>query len=193
MYVQQYHIDHFLAVAEKMEKFWYIVKKSRVITTEDDAWNMAFNVWVLLLPDECLIIPSVEKSIYYSSNFLIFDELNKDSYFQNLKNHSNGNEELSFISACTIARGLSTWALCDVLKKNNLTDIIERINKRIYHDSHIGTHTKRELEIILQDQARFTKAAVKELRTSHSFKERIKNCCKASYELYVDNYVNLSQ
>lgn len=191
MYVQQYHIDQFLAVAERMEKFWYIVKKSRVVTTEDDAWNMVFNVWVLLLPDECQIIQSVEKSIYYSSNFLMFDELSRDSHFQHLKDRSHGNEELAFISACTIARGLSTWALNDVLKKNNLTDIIERINNRIYHDSHIGT--KQELEIYLQDQAYFTKAAVKELHTTHSFKERIKSCCKNAYELYVENYVKVTQ
>lgn len=189
MYVQQYHIDNFFAIAEKMEKFWYIVTQKRVVTTEDDAWNMVFNTWVLLLPDEFQIIQSVEKSMYYSSNFFIFDNLKNDSCFQNLKNRSNGNEELTFISACIIARGLSTWTLYDVLEKNNLTDIIERINKRIYHDSHIGT--KLELEVILQDQAQFTKAAVKELSTSNSFEERIKNCCQEAYELYVENYVNL--
>lgn len=191
MYVQQHHINHFLTVGERMEKFWYIIKKGRVITTEDDAWNMAFNVWILLLPDDYQIIQSVEKSIYYASNFLIFDELKKDSNFQTLKRRSNGNEELSFISACLLARCLATWSLNDVMKKNNLTDIIERIDKRIYHDSHIGS--EREIEIYLQDQALFTKAAVKELRTTDSFKERIKNCCQEAYQLYLNNYVNLTK
>lgn len=82
-----------------------IVEKGEV-TSEDDAWNMVFNVWLLLLPDKFQIIPLAEKSLYYPANFVILEALKSDNSFQSLEKRSNGNEELTFLSALIIANGI---------------------------------------------------------------------------------------
>lgn len=178
MYVQQHHIDTFVEIHGGMSKFWYIIEKHEA-NAEDDVWNLVFNVWVLLMPDKSKVIQSVEKSLYYSANYVVLEALMSDANFQNLKKRSNGNETLNFLSAVMIASGIWTWIL-NVLEKYSLTDIAERNKKRVFHESH--KRAESEIEIHLQDQARLTKAVVKELSTN-SFKEKIKKCCNDVYEL----------
>lgn len=183
MYVEQYHIDDFCAIAKEMEKFNGLIENLKTLS-EEDAWNVVFNTWVILLPDEFQIIHSVEKSIYYSSNFLILDTLKKDKNFQTLKRRSNGKGEFTFLSALKIAIGIGNWAL-NVMQKYNLQDILEKNKLWISRESHKKI---LEMELYLQDQARFTKAIVEEFNTSNSFQEMVRKCCNEAYALYVENF-----
>lgn len=186
MFVQERHIDRFYSIAEKMEKYCYIIENDKV-TPVDDAWNLVFNVWVLLLPDKFKIIQSVEKLLYYSANFIVLEALESDKFFQVSKKRSNGNEELTFLSALKIAFGLWNWSLY-VLDKHNLNDIVERNKMQIYHESH--KKTNEEIERYLLDQSRFTKAIVKEMNSTQSFQEVIKKYSNEAYAIYDKDFVN---
>ncbi|TSI05464.1 hypothetical protein [Lysinibacillus sp. BW-2-10] len=184
MYVQQYQIDKFCSIAERMRRFWYIIG-NRKNTSEADAWSMVFNAWLILLPDESRIIQSVEKSIYYSPNLLIFEAVKRDKAIQSLKRRSSGNEELNFLLSLKIAIVIGTWAV-SVLEKYHLMDIIDRNKTWVNYESHNSAII--DMDSYLKDQARFTKAVVEELNSTNTFQELIKKCCSESYALFVENF-----
>lgn len=184
MYIQQHHIESFCSVADKMHEFRYIIKESSM-AAEEDIWNIVFTIWLLLLPDKYKIIESAEKSLYYSSAFIILNILKNDPHFQALRNRSNGTEELNYLASLIIAKGINAWIL-NVTEKHKITDIIERNKTRIFFESH--KESKQEVQTFLQDQAKFVKAAIKELNSSNSFAELIKQCCNDACVLHIVHF-----
>lgn len=180
MCIQQHHIDAFNSTADKMYEFNYILKES-AFAREKDKWNIVFTIWLLLLPDKHGIIESVEKTLHYSSVFVVLNALKSNSYFQSLRKRSNGTKELNYLASLIIANGIDTWVL-KVMEKYNITDIMERNKKHIFFEVH--NQPKEEVQIFLQDQATLAKAAIKEIHSSDSFEELIKKCCTDAYTLY---------
>lgn len=182
LYIEQHHVDTFLSIAEKMDEYSYLVKEGGI--SKEDAWIVAFNAWLMLLPDESHIVQSVDKMLYYSSNFLIYNALKEDIHFQNLKQRSDATPELFYLSSLCIATGINEWILY-VLEKYNLSDMINRLKKSKYFDAH--KRPENEIQLFMVDQAKFVKAAVMELSTN-SLSEVIKKCCDDAYFLYLDKY-----
>lgn len=184
LYIEQEHVDKFIDLAEKHEAFNHHLKEGGV--SKKDAWIIAFNIWLLLLPDECNIIQTAEKTIYYSSNFLILNAIKDNVHFKNLKRRKERPESLYYLTALTITSGLNEW-YAYVMEKYELDDIFERNQDRIYFDSHKGT--KKEVQQFLEDQARFVKVAVKELNSTDSFNDMIKKACDEAFFIYKDYFV----
>ncbi|RTQ87439.1 hypothetical protein [Lysinibacillus telephonicus] len=183
LYIEQHHVDTFQSIAKKLDEYSYLVKEGAI--SKEDAWIIAFNAWLMLLPDEYHIIQSVDKMIYYSANFLIYNAVKKDVHFQNLKYRKDATPELFYLSSIYIATGINEWILL-VLKKYNLIEMLNRLKKSKYFDAH--KRTEKEIEMFIVDQAKFVKAAVMELSTN-SLSETIKKCCDDAYFLYKEKFL----
>lgn len=114
LYIEQYHIDQFNNLAKKYSEFNHLVKEGALNII--DAWIIAFNIWLLLLPEKYHIIHSAEKTLYYSSNFVILNALQENVHFNQLKARENRPELLYYIISLQMATGLNQWIL-DVMKK----------------------------------------------------------------------------
>lgn len=180
LYIEQHHVDTFKEMARKMENYSYLVKKGGISLM--DSWVIAFNIWLLLSPDDDLLIKTDETSLYYTANILIYNAIQDDTHFQNLKERTNAAPELYFLSSLILATGLNKWILF-VMRKYQLLDIIERTKCRSYFDALNGS--EKEIQQFLEDQSQFLKASVQELREC-SFPQMIKKCCDEAYFLYVE-------
>ncbi|QBK26259.1 hypothetical protein [Ureibacillus thermophilus] len=187
LYIEQYHIDTFNELAKKYSQFNYLVKEGALNLI--DAWIIAFNIWLLLLPDKYHIIHSAGKTLFYSSNFVILTALEENIHINQLKARENRPELLYYIISLQLATGINRWIL-HVMLKHDLTDMIERNKNRVYFDAHLGT--KEEIQIFLENQSRFVKAAVKELNSTNSFDKMIRRSINESHNVYND-YQNKSK
>lgn len=183
LYIEQHHVDTFQSIAEKMDEYSYLVREGAI--SKEDAWIIAFNAWLMLLPDEYDIIQSVDKILYYSSNFLIYNAVKKNIHFQNLKKRRDATPELFYLSSLCLATGINEWILF-VLKKYNQIDLLNRLKKIKYFDAH--KRPEKEIQIFIADQAKFVKTAVKELSTN-SLSVTIKKCCDNAYFLYKEKFL----
>ncbi|WP_097074574.1 hypothetical protein [Ureibacillus xyleni] len=181
-YIEQHHVDTFLSIAEKLKDYSYIVKDGGM--TQEDAWVVAFNAWLLLLPDDHIIIQSVEKSLYYSSNYIIYNALRKDNHFQNLKQRKVASPEFFYIASLFFASGLNDWIL-SVMNKYDLSYMVEKNKELKYFDALEGTES--EIQDFLKDQSLFVKAAILELKTD-SFSQMLKKCCDDAYFFFLENF-----
>ncbi|MED3660708.1 hypothetical protein NST62_05305 [Ureibacillus sp. FSL K6-8385] len=179
LYIEQYHIDQFNNLAKKYSEFNHLVKEGALNII--DAWIIAFNIWLLLLPEKYHIIHSAEKTLYYSSNFVILNALQENVHFNQLKARENRPELLYYIISLQMATGLNQWIL-DVMKKNHLSYMAERNKHHIYFDSHLGS--EKEIQRFLEDQSKFVKAAVKELNSTDTFDKMIKQSIDEAYKVY---------
>lgn len=187
LYIEQYHIDNFNNLAKKYNQCNHLVKEGALNII--DAWIIAFNIWLLLLPDKYNIIHSAEKTLYYSSNFVILNALQKNVHFNQLKARKNRPELLYYIISLLLATGLNKWIL-QVMTKYDLTHMIERNKRRIYFDAHLGS--EEDLQAFLEDQSKFVKAAVKELNSTNSFDKMIKRAIDEAYKIF-NEYRNKSK
>lgn len=188
LYIEQYHVDEFIQLAEKYEAFNDLIEEAAL--NKKDAWIIAFNMWLLLLPEHYNIIHSAEKTLYYSTNFIILNAIQKNSHFNQLKIRPNRSEPMFYIAALKLASGLNKWLLY-VMEKNNITYMAERNKRRLYFESHIGPAD--EVQLFLEDQSIFVKAAVKELNLSQSFDNMIKNCIDEAVKLYSLHFSNRNE
>ncbi|MDN4493265.1 hypothetical protein [Ureibacillus aquaedulcis] len=182
LYIEQHHVDTFKQMATKLDNYSYLLKEGGI--TLMDGWIMAFNIWLLLLPDDDIIIKTDETSIYYTANVLIYDAFKVEAHFQNLKERTDASPELFYLSSLFLATGLNEWIKL-VMEKYELHDMMERCKTRRYFEALEGTD--EEIQIFLEDQAQFVKAAVQELREG-SFTQMVKKCYDEAYFLYVDQY-----
>ncbi|MCP1145287.1 hypothetical protein [Lysinibacillus endophyticus] len=180
-YIEQHHVDTFLSIAEKLKDYSYIVKDGAM--PQEDAWIVAFNAWLLLLPDDHIIIQSVEKSLYYTSNYIIYNALIKDVHFQNLKQRKDATPEFLYIVSLFLASSLNDWILF-VMDKYNLSYMAEKNRELKYFDALQGTES--EIQDFLKDQSLFVKAAILELKTD-SFSQMLKKCSDDAYFFYLEN------
>ncbi|PYF03067.1 hypothetical protein [Ureibacillus chungkukjangi] len=185
LYIEPHHVDTFKQWAAKMDNYSHLVKNGAL--SKMDSWIMAFNIWLLLLPDDDdLIIKTDESSLYYTANILIHNAFKEDSHFQNLKERNDSTPELFYLSSLYLATGLNEWIL-NVLEKYQLQDIIQRARYQRYFNALDGT--KEQIQTFLEDQSQFVKAAVLEIREG-SFSQMIKKYCDKAYFLYVDQYLS---
>ena len=50
LYIDQHHVDTFKSLAKKMSQFNFIIEDGGL--RKKDAWVIAFNTWLMLLPDK---------------------------------------------------------------------------------------------------------------------------------------------
>ena len=184
LYIDQHHVDTFKILAKKLDHYSDFIKKSEF--NQLDSWIIAFNIWLLLQPDDDLIIKTDEASLYYTANVLIYNAFKDDIHFQNLKERTSATPELFYLTSLNLGIGLYGWVVY-MLKKYQLQDLIKRTNNRGYFDVLNGT--SEEIQIFVENQAQFVKAAVKELRETATFTQMIKKCCDDAYFYYTDQYL----
>ncbi len=181
-YIEQHHVDTFKQIASKLDNYSPLLKEGGISLL--DGWIIAFNIWLLLLPDDEIIIKTDETSIYYTANLLIHDAIKDDTHFRHLKDRSNAPQELFYLASLLLATGLNEWILF-VMKKYRLYDVMKRSQSRKYFNAL--NDTEKEIQIFLEDQALFVKAAVQELR-EESFSQMIKKYYDKAYFIYIDHY-----
>lgn len=182
-YIEQMHVDAFRDIANKMSEFSYIVKDGGL--SVEDAWIVAFNTWLALLPDDYNMILSVDNSLYYSANIIIYNAVVEDIHFQYMKHRHDATPELIYLASLFLASGLNQW-IKFVMNKYHLEYMIEKNRIQKYFDALKGT--KEEIQTFVEDQALFVKAAIQELKTD-SFTKTIKKSCDDAYFLYLDHVI----
>lgn len=176
LYIQQHHVELFKSTAQEMEEFEYLIEYGGL--NKIDAWIIAFNIWLLVSPNNNHIIYSAEKTLYYPANFLILNALVNNSSFRQLKRYHHSKETI-YIASLSIANGINQW-IYSIMENYNLMDMHERCKELRYFDSHLGS--SEDKIILAENQARFVKASVIELKTN-SFNQMIKNCCEEAVNI----------
>ena len=177
LYIQQHHVDQFKTIAQEMKEFDEIIQDGGL--NVKDAWIIAFTVWLHFLPDKNNIIHSAEKSIYYPANFLLLNALINNPTFKQFKRYQTS-PDLIYIASLTLANGINQW-IYSIMEKYNLMDSYNRNRDRIYFDAHLGN--SEEIQLLAENQARFVKACVIELKTN-SYNQTIRNSCNEAIRIY---------
>lgn len=177
----------FFAMSEKMSKFDIHLNPGGVDVY--DVWIIAFNIWLMLQPDELNIIESAEKTLYYTSNFIIFNAIKKDYHFKYIKTNEIKKPELLYLISVLLAEKLNQW-IADIMINANMTDILQRNRTRSYFKSHMGTED--DVKQFIEDQAKFVKAIVPILSTTQQLERIIKKSYDEAVFLYEKEYISLT-
>lgn len=77
-YIEQHHVDTFKQKAARLDNHSPPLKEGGISLMDGWRWIKTFNIWLLLLPDDEIMIKMDETSIYYTSNLLIHDAIKDD-------------------------------------------------------------------------------------------------------------------
>ena len=178
-FITQQQVEDFKALAVKLAPHYTLNLEGAIFNA--DVWVTAFNIWLLSQPDEMLVLESAEKTFYYSSNFIVYDHLKNDYHFNYIRTHEERTNELNFILSIHITNELNKyWET--LLREYNLADIIEKNRGRSYFDAHhqLGS----AMESFVNDQARFVKILVNDIKSNNTFSRIIKDCCDRSLDVF---------
>lgn len=184
-FVKEHHVENFKLMAEKMEDF--ITLSQTGALNLEETWLTAFNIWVLLQPDDELIIESFDKTLYYSTNHIIITALTNDYQFNFIRTHPKSTPELIYTATIFLTLAVNSWYL-KLLTDNHLNDIVERMLHQNYFESHLGEEDA--IHLFINDQARVVKVLVYELSHSNTFERVIKNACDDARFIYKDTFQN---
>lgn len=180
-------VNQFIEISQKMDT--YIEELNDGGVNRNDVWIIAFNIWLMLQPDELNIIESAEKSLYYSSNFIIFNAIKNDYYFKYIRSNNIKKSELIYLTSVFIAEALNQW-IAEIMKNENMTDTLERNQIRSYFTTHLGTD--EDVKQFLKDQAKFVKAIIPILSTTNQLERMIKKCYDQASSIYEKEQFALS-
>lgn len=76
-----------------------------------DIEHHCLNIWLLLQPNAENMMESMEKTMYYTSDFLILDAFKKNKRFQTLQRKNKGDSVLLSQLAFCLANQLNKWLL----------------------------------------------------------------------------------
>lgn len=178
-FITQQQVDDFKELALKLEPYYSLELEGAIF--DADVWVTAFNIWLLSQPDEMLVLESVEKTFYYSSNFIVYDHLKNDYHFNYIRTHEERTEELNFLLSIHITNELNKyWE--KLLREHDLADIIEKNRGRSYFDAH---HQEGPImESFVNDQARFVKVLVSDIKSNNTFSRIVKECCNRAFNTF---------
>ncbi|MEK4424667.1 hypothetical protein [Solibacillus sp. FSL K6-1523] len=182
-FVEEHHVENFKKMAKKMENF--ITLSQTGALNLEETWLTAFNIWVLLQPDDELIIQSFDKTLYYSTNHIIITALTNDYQFNFIRTHPKSTPELIYTATIFLTMALNSWYL-KLLTDNHLNDIAERMLHQIYFESHLGEEDM--VHLFINDQARVVKVLVYELSHANTFERIIKSACDDARFIYNDTF-----
>ena len=180
-------VNQFIEISQKMDT--YIEELNDGGVNRNDVWIIAFNIWLMLQPDELNIIESAEKSLYYSSNFIIFNAIKNDYYFKYIRSNNIKKSELIYLTSVFIADALNQW-IAEIMKNENMTDTLKRNQIRSYFTAHLGTD--EEVKQFLKDQAKFVKAIIPIISTTKQIERMIKNSYDQASSIYEKEQFALS-
>lgn len=136
------------------------------LLAEQDIIHNCFNLWLMIQPVSEEVMESMEKTMYYTSDFLIFDAIRKNKVFQQMKLSvmSDGIRQCQ-VASC-LANQLNIW-LFEKIGNYNFPSLFNNSNgqyyllykntdlweNRVFLDE-ISTYTKQVINA-LSDQRRF--------------------------------------
>lgn len=177
-FIDQSFVEKFHSLALALEQHYELNMYGAI--SNDDVWTTAFNIWLLAQPDEMLVLESVEKTFYYSSNFIIYEHLKNDYYFNALRTNESTTPELTFLVSIHLTNSMNLY-LYELMIQNGLQDIVEKNRHRNYFDAH--NDTSLAASDFINDQARFVKVLVNDLKKTQTFSRIIKESYdKATYQ-----------
>lgn len=184
-FVEEHHVEAFKEMAEKMAHF--ITLSNTGALDLEETWLTAFNIWVLMQPEDEFIIESFDKTLYYSTNHIIITALTNDYHFNLIRTHPKSTPELIYTATILLSMALNSWYL-KLLTDNHLNDIAERMLQLNYFESHLGEEDA--IHLFISDQARVVKVLVYELSHTNTFERIIKNACDDARFIYKDTFQN---
>lgn len=101
----------FKEFSEQFENFDRYSIFDKGLLQEIDVIHHCFNMWLIMQSDEKEVMESMEKTMYYTGDFLIFDAIRKDAGFIKLQKLISGNQQLLCPIAASLANELNVWML----------------------------------------------------------------------------------
>lgn len=183
-FIDSHHVDSFIALADAVwvEDMPFIPKLLNI----EHTWTSIFNIWLLLQPDEALIVEAFDKSMYYSSNQLLIKALKNDYHFNFLRTTAANTPEQLFIGAIFINNGISSWT-ADLMTQEGLDDVLNDFQQSNYYDLHNSPLS--EVTPFINNQARLVKLLAANLNATPKFSRMIKKQCDEAIFYYRDHYL----
>ena len=178
-FIDETRVDDFKSVANSLKSYYELNLHGAL--ENDDVWTTAFNLWLLLHPDEMLILEAVEKTFYYSSDYIVYSYLKDNYHFKFIRNYPNLTKELGFLFSIHLTNMLNQYWL-KLLLENNLEEIVYRNKHQSYFDAHKKDY--HNIELFLADQAHFIKILVQDIKNTTHFADIVKSCSKQALHDY---------
>lgn len=101
------------------------------LLSPEDVLQNSFHLWLMIQPTDKGIMESMEKTMYYTSDFLIFDAIRSNPKFHQIQKFSCENKILQCQLACCLANQLNLWLL-EKLKPFKRSVLFNSSNGRYY-------------------------------------------------------------
>ncbi|MBQ0138810.1 MAG: hypothetical protein KBT36_05905 [Kurthia sp.] len=121
-----------------------VVFDNGLLSTEDVLQN-CFNLWLMIQPSDKGIMESMEKTMYYTSDFLIFDAIRNNPKFHQLQKFTAGDRVLQCQVACCLANQLNLW----------LYEKLNAFTKSVLFNSSIGSYYTLDANLPLWENKHF--------------------------------------
>ena len=163
-FIDENHIDEFLNLYKDIIGYLHFEEG---LLVEQDIVHICFNLWLLIQPVSEEVMESMEKTMYYTSDFLIFDAIRKNKVFQQMKLSvmSDGIRQCQ-VASC-LANQMNIW-LIEKLGDLSFPSLFNNSNGQYYllykntdlwenpvFLDEISTYTK-QVTNALSDQRRFS-------------------------------------
>lgn len=172
-------VEEFKRMADLMDEF--ITLEAPIYISLQDKWVSVFNVWLLLKPNDANIIEYLDKTLYYSSNYIIINLLKNDYYFNFIKKNYNTVPKIIYVFAIILTNKIHKWFL-QLIETNYDKGIFPDHNEISYYESHLGNATS--LDRFMRFQAQLVKILIQNKTRTNDFERLIKKCSDDAQLIY---------
>lgn len=156
----------FKEFSEQFESIQRYSNFDRGLLREVDIVHYCFNIWLIMQSDKKAIMESMEKTMYYTGDFLILDAIRKDSGFIKIQNFILGNQHLLCPIAKSIANELNIWMFekMSELKELSFFNDLDKSYYLLYKEPDLW-----ENRVFLDEVSIYTKKVTNALADKRSF------------------------
>lgn len=141
------------------------------LLNEQDVIHNTFNLWLMMQTEQKEIMESMEKTMYYTGDFLIFDAMRKSKYFHKMLKMIDQDTVLQVQMAFFLSNQLNTW-LSEQMKGQQYSSLFNEQNTSyflLFKESDLW-----ENRDFLDEVALFTKKVSSALADKISFEAILK-------------------
>lgn len=164
--------------SEQFEKSCRYSSFDKGLLQEKDVVHHSFNIWLIMQSEKKAIMESMEKTMYYTGDFLILDAIRKDSGFIKIQNLISGNQQLLCPIATSLANELNVWMYekMSELKELSFFKDLDKSYYLLYKETDLW-----ENRVFLDEVSMYTKKVTHALADKRSF-QRIFQKIISQYE-----------
>lgn len=175
--------------SEQFEKSCRYSSFDKGLLQEVDVVHQSFNIWLIMQSEKKEVMESMEKTMYYTGDFLILDAIRKDNGFIKIQKLILANQELLCPMAAALANELNVWMFEKMSELKNLSffNNLDKSYYLLYKEPDLW-----ENRVFLDEVSIYTKKVTNALADKRSF-QRIFQKIISQYEQLAFKQLEVNQ